>query len=336
MQFLVRLLVAISVVSCSAQSPEQERQPAVVSPGQPAWLPDYFRYSFSACLKEWQAHGNEYDRKKCAGVYGQFSEELAFADGDLKEVPLVKVSATDSFGSNQTREVFIYIHGGPLRSFPRLYEFEDQFKGLDASQVVYFPIYQGTWFRSSGDAVEDIEAAVVELRYIISALRAQYQYARFVIIGESWGGYIASRQELLPDDKLVLESAPLNHTGNSLADFFSERSSEAQKNATVSFPLDASDYSKQLNINKFQYVNAALRHIDDQEFVLDRQPHDTSCRIIFYGKRDPMLASFDRADGFSIERNEWIISRETGHDVLEGLDGFFKLVSELECGNHHH
>ena len=325
------VIAFLSLVACTISIGHNSSTATDMAGLQYRNLPDFFRYSFSGCLEAIQADKYSPNHEKCHGELNGFSEELYMLPEENSQIPLIKISRKNHDQDRLVRDFFLYIHGGPLYSFPRLYEYEDKYKGLGDNQVVYMPLYLGTWFRSTGDGARDLAGAVPEVQAALSSLRATHPNARVHIIGQSWGSYIASRLELFPKDHLILESAPLNHTGKSLLKHFFETTNQKRRDGLVSFPLDASNYYNQLSLKRFDYVNSALNYVGDEPFVRMKGNKGNVCLIIIYGSKDPMVSDFHKPSGYYDSENEWIVRRETGHDVLEGYDSYFAKIGETDC-----
>lgn len=316
---------------CSCSQEEHKSQVAEVWVEESGDLPDFFHYSFSNCLREWEKNNSNYNTTVCSGQYNEHLEELHIIRTDEIGIPAVQISKNIVAKDGDHRNLFIYIIGGPLQKYPRIHEYFEQYQSVEPSDVIIIPIYQSTWFRSSGNAIDDLQQGQREIEATLRNLRATNPMAKIHVLGESWGGYFASRLPLEETDQLIIASSPLNHTGNSLADYFRDNTSDELKETATSFALSVDDYTVQLAINRYDYMTTALRHIGDEPFVLPRRAGDETCRIVVYGKNDPMLAGFDRPDGYSSERREWVISRQTGHDTLDGYNDFFSKMAELEC-----
>ncbi len=326
------LVVANLLLACQPiHAVQNEGQSSLERAQEIMSWPEFFRFSFSRCLLEFDRIGFDGSKEKCSGELSGYREELKVVSYQERTIVIAQVSIAEKTVSTDVSDIFFYVDGGPLDSFPRVPDQLTQYAGLQRNQLIIYPVYHSSWFRTTGDAREDLQKGLVELRAAHGGLRAQYPEATIHLIGESWGGYFASRIGLGDKDRLVLVSSPLNHTGNSLADFFRETITQEKKEGDTTYALSADDYSNQIAINRYRYVTEALRQIGGAPFVLARQDGHKSCRVIIYGTDDPMLASFDRTDGYSRANNEWVISRQTGHEVLAGYDGFFAEMGDLDC-----
>lgn len=150
-------------------------------------IPDFFEYSVSECMRASIAKSQSAE-KECEGDFGVLREEISLLKHGSEYIPIVKVYAKDRRQNIDFQNVIFYIDGGPLHRYPRITDFLNPYSDLDINTIVIFPIYRGTWFRSSGNAVEDLKVANVELDFALNHYRKIYKSSAFNIVGESWGG----------------------------------------------------------------------------------------------------------------------------------------------------
>jgi pimeloyl-ACP methyl ester carboxylesterase len=329
MSLSIAIISTLFFSACAGQASHNSDEGTLKKAEQIQKLPIFFRSDFNNCVNS-SRKDSEDAKIICSGELNEFTERLIIIGPAKSELFLAQAYKSEGSGHVDPRNIFFFLTGGPLYSYPRTYRMLSAYEHLDRRDLIVYPVFHGTSHRTSGDSVADSKLALREIQDSYDALKRRYPKSRIVVIGESWGSYYASRLELRDKEPVVLISPPIGYSGNGFDNFFIENFPKNGRDADYTIASLEVDSKVPIRINRYEYISSFLKYLGNEQFVSPNFFESRSCRMVIVGNNDPMLQDF-----LSNEKNKAIVQNlvriDSGHDVIGKFHNLFDFLGESRC-----